>query len=198
LISALFAALLGCASIIWGLNTLNNPNCGSATITRDGRSFDVLCYPKDSLSSGWIPGNFLAIFLIVLGFCIVFGGYLYFQDLKKKKAAKDSSQVLAMNLLGEIAGHTPATYGSSAQEGNLYWSTESFLFLPDDPFPGGEDKIGPIHFREVDVPTFHIPIISQEGFSLRFGNPHTYLSFSSSSGKLKNLMKEIRKYKENP
>jgi hypothetical protein len=67
------------------------------------------------------------------------------------------------------------------------------VFLPDEQVAERLTTLGPISFHEVGRARFRIPVLSDTGFLLEF--PGTTLAFTSESGKIKNLKKEIDRFK---
>ena len=192
----LFVVVLGFSVLIWGVTLWSDPNCSSASISIRWRNVDVNCLPVDARVAGPIPGWVLSITIIGVGLMSLAGAYFSFIELRKRKNAKNVGQVLAVEILGTVHAQAPAVHFLSKSEGNLFWSGESFLFLPDEPFPDGTTRIGPIHFSEIDQPTFSMSLFSRDGCFLKFGDGRSDLTFTSASGKIKNLMKDLRKYKE--
>jgi hypothetical protein len=192
----LFAVVLGFSALIWGVTVWSDPNCSSASISIRWRNVDVNCFPVDARVAGPIPGWVLSITIIGVGLMSLAGAYFSFIQLRKRKNAKNAGQALAVEILGTVRSHAPAVYSDSKSEGNLFWSGESFLFLLDEPLPDGTTRIGPIHFSEINQPTFRMPLFSSDGCVLNFDDGKSGLTFTSSSGKMKNLMKDFRKFKE--
>ena len=192
----LFVVVLGFSVLIWGVTLWSDPNCSSASISIRWRNVDVNCLPVDARVAGPIPGWVLSITIIGVGLMSLAGAYFSFIELRKRKNAKNVGQVLAVEILGTVHAQAPAVHFLSKSEGNLFWSGESFLFLPDEPLPDGATRIGPIHFSEINQPTFRMPLFSSDGCVLTFDDGRSGLTFTSSSGKMKNLMKDLRKYKE--
>ena len=192
----LICVALGISGLICGVLYWSDPNCNSASISIRWRNVDVNCFPVDERVAGPIPGWVLSSAFISIGLMMLAGAYFSFIESRKRKNAKNVGQVLAVEILGTVHAQAPAVHFLSKSEGNLFWSGESFLFLPDEPLPDGTTRIGPIHFSEIDQPTFSMPIFSKDGCFLKFGDGRSDLTFTSSSGKIKNLMKDFRKYKE--
>ena len=192
----LFAALLGISALIWGVSLWNDPNCNSASISIRWSQKEINCFPVDASVAGPIPGWVLSLAIISLGLMMLAAAYFSFIESRKRKNAQSVGQVLAVEILGTVHAQAPAVHFLSKSEGNLFWSGESFLFLPDEPLPDGTTRIVPIHFSEIDQPTFSMPLFSRDGCFLKFGDGRSDLTFTSASGKIKNLMKDLRKYKE--
>ena len=192
----LFAALLGISALIWGVSLWSDPNCNSASISIRWSQKEINCFPVDASVAGPIPGWVLSLAIISLGLMMLAAAYFSFIESRKRKNAQSVGQVLAVGILGTVHAQAPAVHFLSKSEGNLFWSGESFLFLPDEPLPDGTTRIGPIHFSEIDQPTFSMPLFSRDGCFLKFGDGRSDLTFTSASGKIKNLMKDLRKYKE--
>jgi hypothetical protein len=193
--------------IVEGFNTFNDPLCASARISLQGRGTEVICYENGSLLQGPIPGNLLAVGLMAGGLLLLALGISEISDSRKLKIEKVKSYAVALEILGTIKGQSPAVHTSSGAAGNLFWSTEKFVFLRDDPSAEGFSRLGPIPFFEVERPNFRMPILSSQGFLLEFvpsadqefSSEHwsrgTPMSFTSESGKIKNLKKEIDRFK---
>ena len=159
----LFAALLGISALIWGVSLWNDPNCNSASISIRWSQKEINCFPVDASVAGPIPGWVLSLAIISLGLMMLAAAYFSFIESRKRKNAQSVGQVLAVEILGTVHAQAPAVHFLSKSEGNLFWSGESFLFLPDEPLPDGTTRIGPIHFSEIDQPTFSMPIFSKDG-----------------------------------
>jgi len=192
----LFSVVLGISALVWGVIVWSDPNCNSASISIRWSQKEINCFPVDAMVSGPIPGWVLSLSIIGIGLILLAGAYFSFIELRKRKNAKSVGQVLAVEILGTVRSQAPAVYSESKSEGNLFWSGESFVFLSDEPMPDGTTKIGPIHFSWIDQPTFRMPLFSSDGCVLNFDDGRSGLTFTSSSGKIKNLMKDFRKYKE--
>jgi hypothetical protein len=76
------------------------------------------------------------------------------------------------------------------------WSTERFVFLPDEPLAGSSSVTGPIAFNMVEAPSFRMSVFSTKGYLLDIPIlDGSTLTFASESGKIKNLKKEIDRFK---
>jgi hypothetical protein len=124
---------------------------------------------------------------------MVAAGISFISDSRKRKRARDKSYISALEILGSVKGQSKAVHSSSGAEGDLLWSTEQFVFLAAEPLASGLRQLGPIAFSEIEIPNFRIPVFSDTGFLLEF--PRTTLAFTSESGKIKNLKKEIDRFK---
>ena len=182
--------LFGVFTFGWGFNTFNDPNCASARILFKFRGGDIICYPA-GLGDGPIPGNLLAVGILAVGLLMMAAGMSFISDSRKRRRAKDKNYLSALEILGAVKGQARAV--SSGAEGNLFWSTEKFVFLPDEQVAEGLTTLGPISFHEVGRARFRIPVLSETGFLLEF--PGTTLAFTSQAGKIKNLKKEIDRFK---
>ena len=192
----LILVALGILGLICGVVIWSDPNSNSASISIRWRNVDVNFFPADASVAGPIPGWVLSLVMISSGLMMIAMAYFLFIESRKIKNVQSVGQVLAVEILGTVHAQAPAVHFLSKSEGNLFWSGESFLFLPDEPFPDGTTRIGPIHFSEIDQPTFSMPLFSRDGCFLKFGDGRSDLTFTSASGKIKNLMKDLRKYKE--
>ena len=180
--------LFGVFTVGWGFNGFNDPNCASVRILLGFRGGDIICYPA-GLGDAPIPGNLLAVGILAVGLLMMAAGISSILESRERKRAKDKNYLSALEILGTVRGQAPAV--SSGAEGNLFWSSEKFIFL-DEQLAGGLSKVGPIAFSEVERPNFRMTF-SVNGYLLEF--PGTTLAFSSESGKIKNLKKEIDRFK---
>jgi hypothetical protein len=184
------AILFGVFTFGWGFNTFNDPNCASVRILFRFRGGDIICYPA-GLGDAPIPGNLLAVGILAVGLLMMAAGISSISDSRKRKHAKDENYLSAREILGTVRGQAPAVF--SGAEGDLLWSTEQFVFLAAEPLASGLSQLGPISFHDVGRARFRIPVLSDTGFLLEF--PGTTLAFTSESGKIKNLKKEIDRFK---
>ena len=191
MILGLFSILLGVFTFGWGFKTFNDPTCASARISIKYRDIDIICYSA-GLGDGPIPGNLLAVGIMAMGLLFLAVGADSISDKRKQKILENMSYVSALEILGSIKGRSKVVHKFSGTEGNLLWSTEKFIFLADEQLAGGLSKVAPIAFSEVERPNFRMTF-SVNGYLLEF--PGTTLAFSSESGKIKNLKKEIDRFK---
>ena len=182
--------LFGVFTVGWGFNGFNDPNCASVRILLGFRGGDIICYPA-GLGDAPIPGNLLAVGILAVGLLMMAAGISSILESRERKRAKDKNYLSALEILGTVRGQAPAV--SSGAEGNLFWSTEKFVFLPDEQVAEGLITLGPISFHEVGRARFRMPVLSDTGFLLEF--PGTTMSFTSQAGKIKNLKKEIDRFK---
>jgi hypothetical protein len=194
MIWGLFGILFGVFAFGWGFYTLNDPTCASVRVSLKYRGGDFICYPAGSFPDGPINGNFFAFGIMAFGLVMLAGSIFSIEDLKRRKLAKDANYILALGVLGIVKGQSQAVHSASGAEGNLFWSAENFVFLSDEPFASGISQLSPIAFGEVEIPNFRIPVLSNNGFLLEF--PAAGLTFTSESGKIKNLKKEINRFKK--
>jgi hypothetical protein len=188
--------LLGLFTFGWGLNTFNDPSCASARISLKYRSGEIICYPTGSVPDGPIPGNLLAFGIMAVGLLILAISVDSISDSRKQRILKNKSYVSALEILGSVKGQSKAVHEFSGTEGSLMWSTERFVFLPDEPLAGSSSVIGPIAFNMVEAPSFRLSVFSTKGYLLDIPIlDGSTLAFTSESGKIKNLKKEIDRFK---
>ena len=194
---------MGGSLIVFGYSYLNNPECHTLSLSFGYRKVEETCYPLDSAIRGLIPGNLAGTFFILFGILLIAIGWFGISENKSNVSKLQLGNAIALKILGSVEGKCSAVLASTNYEGNLFWSKDSFIFILNDSFSDKSDEtrllqIGPMHFSEVAQAKFRIPMWEGQQFLIEISGP-VICRFTSQSGKIKNLVKQIRKFKsDNP